>query len=670
MTINKIYLSAFWCVTILVSVASFSSIKTGSTTYTFIGTCIESEVGSDTMVNGQDTLITFIGLDGPISAEGLIAYFPLDLDTANSSVAIDLSGIQNHGNIIEAIPDIDSCSNLNSAYSFGSFKDIVIDHNEIYNSPHLSIAFWFKRNNEALTTLEKLINNQISSGASGRTYNFELKNNSNDSCQNALMYLQFNSGTNFDIDGAGDELIICGINNSEWYHVAGTLEQGLPPNNDFVNQKFYLNGVLLDSFTIDSLGISLYYSNEDIHIASHKTTSNFFQGMIDEFRMYNRILTNKEIEILASTKCTTPIFSDTICFESEYVIADTSFNTEGMHTFVVQNSIGCDSTVILDLHIRDEIIDTFSFSICANSAVTICGIDYSDFQPGTTIETEYTCLSYTSCDSIVHATISVLPEKFSFLDTIICSGESLLIFDSLHMFSFPIDTIIDLEYIISEVGPLSCDSTVISSIYILAEKQNFIDIELCPGSSLFICDSTYTFDETGSFFFQHRCIDIGPFSCDSLIDVNIFIPDRTVIGVQDTLCLDETITLCGQVFDCLNNQLPDTLICCDSIFINEITCPQCDLSIPTGITPNGDPYNEYFVIPAVWNNPDFFPNNELRIIDQWDREVFYASPYNELNAWNGNDKNGNPLPVGSYIYIYFPNKDVGTPVVGDVTIRR
>ncbi len=67
--------------------------------------------------------------------------------------------------------------------------------------------------------------------------------------------------------------------------------------------------------------------------------------------------------------------------------------------------------------------------------------------------------------------------------------------------------------------------------------------------------------------------------------------------------------------------------------------------IPNAITPdNGDGYNDY------WNIRDLerYPDNEVRIINRWGDEVFFAKPYQ--NNWAGTWK-GDKLPGATYYYI-------------------
>jgi gliding motility-associated-like protein len=85
--------------------------------------------------------------------------------------------------------------------------------------------------------------------------------------------------------------------------------------------------------------------------------------------------------------------------------------------------------------------------------------------------------------------------------------------------------------------------------------------------------------------------------------------------------------------------------------------------IPTGITPNEDGTNDFFVIPNV----EYFTKNSLNIYNRWGNIVFKQAPYN--NDWNGKSLNGNDLPDAVYYYIL----DLGNgnkPHTGYILINR
>ncbi len=92
-----------------------------------------------------------------------------------------------------------------------------------------------------------------------------------------------------------------------------------------------------------------------------------------------------------------------------------------------------------------------------------------------------------------------------------------------------------------------------------------------------------------------------------------------------------------------------------------------DCRIPTIITPNGDGYNDIFVIPPhCLNNSDGPPDNEVTIFNQWGDQVFHKKDYQ--NDWDGT-YNGQPLPAGTYFFVVKLPGD-SAPRTGFVLIQR
>ncbi len=113
---------------------------------------------------------------------------------------------------------------------------------------------------------------------------------------------------------------------------------------------------------------------------------------------------------------------------------------------------------------------------------------------------------------------------------------------------------------------------------------------------------------------------------------------------------------------------------CDTTFDHPIQVKPVKLKIPNIFTPNGDPYNQEFVITGddlpVYNDDKFFRleefylSNELVVVNRHGRKVYEANNYQ--NDWDG----GN-LPDGVYFYILNCTGQFRNDIFrGSVTILR
>jgi gliding motility-associated-like protein len=102
--------------------------------------------------------------------------------------------------------------------------------------------------------------------------------------------------------------------------------------------------------------------------------------------------------------------------------------------------------------------------------------------------------------------------------------------------------------------------------------------------------------------------------------------------------------------------------------------PLADEEIVTynGITLNdetGDGLNDVFFIDSLQR----YPNNRLIVLNRWQETVFdtertEAKTYK--NGWRGTTQNGNPLPMGTYYYLFYPKKGERRRIKGSIAILR
>ena len=94
------------------------------------------------------------------------------------------------------------------------------------------------------------------------------------------------------------------------------------------------------------------------------------------------------------------------------------------------------------------------------------------------------------------------------------------------------------------------------------------------------------------------------------------------------------------------------------------TVAESCIDIPNTFTPNGDLYNDTWII----TNIDLYPGYELHVFNKWGNEV-YNNTSNNQDKWDGTHY-GNPLPSDVYYYILKLNNADDIQYSGTITLLR
>ena len=175
------------------------------------------------------------------------------------------------------------------------------------------------------------------------------------------------------------------------------------------------------------------------------------------------------------------------------------------------------------------------------------------------------------------------------------------------------------------------------------------DIDLGPDISLNRDDPlSYDFSREGVFF--------SWYAGDELFSVS----PSVVIKEEDVFIrqTSEFSVIVENIYGCISG---DTVIISPSRhFLGEI---------PTVITPNGDGYNDTWIIPRLEQYPENYVDLIVEIYDRWGKLVWKSKPGYVGDEWDGTDLWGRKLPTGSYFYIISLNTG-GEPIDGHITIVR
>jgi len=267
------------------------------------------------------SLIFFVlyNVNGQIPTDSLIGFWPFN-GNAN-----DMSINNNHGTVSGATLVSDRFGISNRAYHFDGNDYISIPHSTTLNmQDSLSFSVWVKP--------ESLVGTSMIFGKS----NYTTKTN-------YLLRIKPNGYIQWEYDGYTDTDSLP-LQLNAWHHiVVTTTGPGLV-------KRIYINNQLVKE-TLNSSGPFGTITNPfTIGYASYN--SEYFIGAIDDIRMYNKVLSESEINALFNESCNSlNSITETAC--DSYTAPDGAvYTTSGIKTAVIPNAAGCDSTITIDLTIN------------------------------------------------------------------------------------------------------------------------------------------------------------------------------------------------------------------------------------------------------------------------------------------------------------------------------
>lgn len=230
---------------------------------------------------------------GPVE-NGIIAHYSF------SENANDISGFDNHGIVNGASLALDRNNNSNSAFSFDGvddFIEVIPSQNLSASTYELSISAWVKIDsfsedigNEGIFFIDRAMNNGEASNW-GITY----RDRWVDPMERRFMGRLFTPGKN----NSGGTNTVIGFHSetipklNEWYHLA--INYNLKASE---GEEIHINGKL-ESFVGNGGNEKEFSVNTaSLFIGRQGNGHSFFNGSIDDIRIFNRALDSLEIKYL------------------------------------------------------------------------------------------------------------------------------------------------------------------------------------------------------------------------------------------------------------------------------------------------------------------------------------------------------------------------------------
>lgn len=336
-----------------------------------------------------------------------------------------------------------------------------------------------------------------------------------------------------------------------------------------------------------------------------------------------------------------------ICENDSLVVQGTVYNfSNPKGKEILINSVGCDSTIIIDLQFNKSSVSQYRPSICRKDSIVI---NNSVYKLGNTQGVEK-ILNYLGCDSTININLNILPDKTFSLTRTLCITERLnlggVVFDtsnrSLHTTlpggaSNGCDSIIDIDLsfypeitnnysstlcqgqfitinntrydqsrpsgteVFKGSGRNGCDSTVQISLNFNSIIRSNYASSVCTGDSILIGKTYYS---------KNKLIGadttLSSAGCDSITSIVINLLNPAIHTINNSLCPGESMLINGTRYD--KNRTSGTEIFpsassngCDSIVNINLEFSDLNISIPSEYTMNIGGSLQITVI------PDFIP---------------------------------------------------------------
>ena len=253
---------------------------------------IPTPTDGDTISQNYVYLNTTISDDSNTSAffdwnKSLVGY--LSMDNYNSTGVFDNSTYDNFGTFYNMSEDNKTDGQFGDAFYFSgndykSYIDMGND-SEMAISNDLSLDLWVKPAVGQEFCFNGTLGNfgilgSVSGADSTSTYSYQLRYGSANNCS---LGWQINTA-------AGGKWVTLGYNLSTdtWSHIVTTFNG--------TDEKIYVNGILKNTTTFAATTISTNSNNKILlGVAGWGVSNTYYEGEIDEFKIFNRVLSQEEI---------------------------------------------------------------------------------------------------------------------------------------------------------------------------------------------------------------------------------------------------------------------------------------------------------------------------------------------------------------------------------------
>ncbi len=221
---------------------------------------------------------------------------------------------------------------------------------------------------------------------------------------------------------------------------------------------------------------------------------------------------------------------ETVCFGGSFSAGTMTYTSTGTYSEVLQTSLGCDSTVNLDLTVLPQLTGMETAEICEGLTYPFGGSTYGTSGTYTAVLT-----SVDGCDSTVTLDLNVLPNSATTLNEIICPGQSFPLGPNSYSTAG--------TYTERFTSANSCDSIVTLNLSVQPTINVTENETICDGQSFPFDGQVLTTGGTYSGTF------VSAGGCDSVVTLNLTVAPNPTVNLVQTICGGDSYMVGPQTFN-------------------------------------------------------------------------------------------------------------------------
>jgi hypothetical protein len=243
------------------------------------------------------TTISAATIARPLHNSGLVGYWSFEEGTGNSQT-FDRSGRGNTGTLTSMDPLTDwvnGATSTGQALDFDGSDDYVqTTSNQLKTANDFTISIWFKTNTLTFATM-LLWEGQSSGNGFGSEQEMHLSIGQYSGINNKI---SFNLLAGVFSDNADALVLSATLADNNWHHALVTVSN----LNSSPSGSLYLDGVLASTDTGTTGATTRTSWDTDLRMGRPGASTRYFNGRIDEVRIYNRALSADEVARLYNLK--------------------------------------------------------------------------------------------------------------------------------------------------------------------------------------------------------------------------------------------------------------------------------------------------------------------------------------------------------------------------------